>query len=125
MNLSQRQKKNCWCVYADLCSANVNIGCTHNIYKLGRRGDFVSKDYLNKTVVTINQQQYALKGEESVDRMEEMAQLVDRKIAMLKRAFPNCNPVRLSILAALEIAGEYLKLQDDYDELVTAIEDHE
>lgn len=85
----------------------------------------MSKEYLNKTVVTINHQQYALKGEESVDRMEEMAQLVDRKMAMLKKAFPNCNPVRLSILAALEIAGEYLKLQDDYDELVTAIEDHE
>ena len=57
--------------------------------------------------------------------MEDMAKLVDDKINLLKKAFPNCNPVRLSILAALEIAGEYLKLQDDYDELVTAIEDHE
>ena len=85
----------------------------------------MGKEYFNKTVVVINNQQYSLKGEESVERMEEMARLVDHKIALLHKAFPNCNPVRLSILAALDIAGEYLKLQDDYDELVTAIEDHE
>lgn len=85
----------------------------------------MSQGYFNKTVVTIDDQQYALKGEESVARMEDMARLVDEKISQLKRGFPNCNPVRLSILAALEIAGDYLKLQDDYDELVTAIENRE
>ena len=87
--------------------------------------DNMGQEYLNKTMVTINNQQYALKGEESVARMEDMAKFVDEKINLLKKTFPNCNPVRLSILAALEIAGEYLKLQDDYEELVTAIEDHE
>lgn len=84
----------------------------------------MGQEYLNKTVVTINNQQYALKGEETVARMEHMAKLVDDKINLLKKAFPNCNPVRLSILAALEIAGEYLKLEESYDELIHALEDN-
>lgn len=85
----------------------------------------MSREYLNKAVVTIDNQQYALKGEETVDRMEEMAKLVDDKMEQLKKAFPNCNPVRLSILVALEIAGEYLRLNDDYNSLIAAIEDNE
>ena len=62
----------------------------------------MSQEYLNKTVVTINNQQYALKGEESVARMEDMAKLVDDKINLLKKAFPNCNPVPLYFQCQLQ-----------------------
>jgi cell division protein ZapA len=51
------------------------------------------------------------------DKLQSVAQMVDEQLRELQRAFPTSSVADLAILAALNLACEYLENQDDYHEL--------
>jgi cell division protein ZapA len=51
------------------------------------------------------------------DKLQSVAQMVDEQLRELQRAFPTSSVADLAILAALNLACEYLENQDDYYEL--------
>ncbi len=67
---------------------------------------------VNRVVVDIFDIQYNLKGEEPVEHLEELASMVDRKMREINSRNPRLNMSQTAVLAALNIADDYLKLKE-------------
>ncbi|GBF32724.1 hypothetical protein DCCM_0920 [Desulfocucumis palustris] len=67
---------------------------------------------VNRVVVDIFGVQYNLKGEEPVEHLEELASMVDRKMREINSRNPRLNMSQAAVLAALNIADDYLKLKE-------------
>jgi cell division protein ZapA len=72
---------------------------------------------VNRVVVDIFGTQYNLKGEEPVESLEKVASLVDNRMREIRSLNPRLNVSQTAILAALNIADEFLKLRKEYDTL--------
>ena len=70
-----------------------------------------------RTSVNICGKEYVMAGFESEEYIHRVAICVDRKMADLKEQYVNLNPNTLSVLTAINIADDLLKLQDNYDAL--------
>ncbi len=71
----------------------------------------------NKTKVVIDNIEYRLSGFESEEYIHRVAICVDRKMADLKEQYVNLNPNTLSVLTAINVADDLLKLHDEFDSL--------
>lgn len=59
--------------------------------------------------ILIESQKFVLRGDESEEHLEEVAELVRRKIASAKKSAPNLNLQKATMLAALDLASEMIK----------------
>ncbi|MHB1126461.1 MAG: cell division protein ZapA [Bacillota bacterium] len=78
---------------------------------------------LSRATVSIFGQEYVVKGTEPMDYLEKISAYVDKKMRQISRKAPNLAPTKVAVLAALNIADEYKKLQDDYDAMIKLIEE--
>lgn len=76
----------------------------------------------NKLTVEIYGQQYTMRGGESSTHMKEIARHVDDKMKRIADKNPRLDIARLAVLSAVNISDDYLKLKQEYDELVELIE---
>lgn len=76
-----------------------------------------------RTKVYIGGIEYALAGEESAEYIRKVAAHVDEKMQEAKRATFGLNNEMLSVLAAINIADEYLKLKDEMEKLSCQLEE--
>jgi len=76
-----------------------------------------------RIMVKIFDEDYVVKGNEDEQYVQMLANYVDRHMKMLNQRNPNLSAARLSVLTALNLADELNRLQDDYDELVQALEE--
>ena len=70
-----------------------------------------------RTMVKICGKEYVMAGYESEEYIHRVAIYVDRKMASLKSQYVNLNPNTLSVLTAINVADDLLKLQDQFDAL--------
>jgi len=70
-----------------------------------------------RTVVKICGREYVMAGYESEEYIHRVAIYVDRKMSELKEQYVNLNPQTLSVLTAINIADDVLKLQEQFDAL--------
>ncbi len=68
--------------------------------------------------VQIFGESYALKGDLEAERVKNLALYLDEQMKMVARANPLLAPTKIAVLAALNITDEYLKLQEDYQQLL-------
>ena len=71
-----------------------------------------------RTIVNICGKEYTMAGFESEEYIHRVAIYVDRKMAELKGQYVNLNTNTLSVLTALNVADDLLKLQDQFDALI-------
>ncbi|QGP90847.1 Cell division protein ZapA [Neomoorella glycerini] len=76
----------------------------------------------DRTTVNINGQDYIVKGE-APEYIQMLASYVDKKMRQVSQKFPHYPPVKVAVLAALNIADELYKVQQDYDTLVKLIQE--
>lgn len=70
----------------------------------------------NKVEVIIGGNIYSLKGEGSQEHIQKVAALIDKKIMELQKSnMTTLNTSKLYMLAAINMADEYLKLKKDYE----------
>ncbi len=55
--------------------------------------------------------------------LQAVAQLVDEHLRQLQRAFPACTLADLAILTALNLAGDFMEIKEDYHKLRAEIEE--
>lgn len=67
--------------------------------------------------------QYTVKGQDSEAHVRELAQYVDKQMRNLAVRNPRLSPVKLAVLAAMNIADELKKMQEDYTSLVQLLEE--
>ncbi len=68
-------------------------------------------------MVKIGGKEYVMAGFESEEYIHRVAIYVDRKMSELKAQYVNLNPGTLSVLTAINVADDLLKLQDQFDAL--------
>jgi cell division protein ZapA len=68
-------------------------------------------------------QRYTIKGNAPEEHIRNLASYVDKKLKEVYNASPNITPVKASILAALDIADELLRLKNEQEELAKYIEE--
>ena len=71
----------------------------------------------NRVKVEIFGESYVLKGPESIEYMQTLAHYVDEKVRQLAVQNLRLGKERSSLLAALNIADELMKLQKKYDQI--------
>lgn len=81
------------------------------------------RNNLNKVVVDIFNEEYVVKGTENKEYIEMLAAYVDRRMRMIQQRNINLSTTKIAVLTALNLADELNKLQEDYDELVRALEE--
>ncbi len=78
----------------------------------------------NKVKVTINDMDFTLVSEESEEYMQKVAALVDGKIAEVTAGATGISTLASVILAAANIADDYIKLNDTASNLRDEIKDY-
>lgn len=66
----------------------------------------------NRVPVVIFGQTYNVRAEENADHIEELARYVDTKMRTIADATGTADPLKVAILAALNIADEYFKVEE-------------
>ncbi|MCL6517804.1 cell division protein ZapA [Alicyclobacillus sp.] len=79
-------------------------------------------DNQHRIRVTISGQEYTLRGPASEDHLREVAQLVDSVMQRIATANPNLDLRRQAVLAALNIADDLVRLQQEYRELLDLLD---
>ncbi|MTI79717.1 MAG: cell division protein ZapA [Firmicutes bacterium] len=78
----------------------------------------MSDDNDTRVEVEICGEYYTLKGKESPEYMQMVAEYVNRKIKQVSNRNTKLSVTKAAVLAAINIADELSKLQEDYDDLV-------
>ncbi|ADG06968.1 cell division protein ZapA [Kyrpidia spormannii] len=76
----------------------------------------------NRVRVDIYGQDYALKGQASVEYLRRVARLVDEQMKEIGEQNPRLDYSRIAVLAAVNIADRYLRLCDEYEDLLRSLE---
>lgn len=76
-----------------------------------------------KISVTINKRTYTIVGTESKEHVESVAKLVNEKMDEIYQANKHLDSTRLAVLTAINTMNDYLKLKEEYDELLTLLEE--
>ena len=82
----------------------------------------VVKNKVTKVSVEIFNEDYTVRGEENPEYIEMLASYVDRRMKMISQRNPNLTTTKVAVLTSLNLADELNKLQEDYDELVKALD---
>lgn len=73
--------------------------------------------------VEIYGQTYPIIGKATPSYIRQVAGLVDSNMRGIAEGNPRLDMTRLAVLSAFNIADEYLKLKQEYDEIMHLIED--
>lgn len=76
-----------------------------------------------KVTVKIYGEEYVIKGFAGAEYIEGIAAYVDKKMRLIGNKNPHLSLSKVAVLAALNIADELSKLQEDYDSLVKLLEE--
>lgn len=76
-----------------------------------------------KFTVEIYGESYALKGNIEPERIKLVAALVDAKMKAIAKNNAYLSPTKIAVLAALNIAEDYLKLENDFNQLVQMVKE--
>lgn len=76
-----------------------------------------------KITVEIFGDTYPVKGDTDPQRVIRTAKFLDERMRKIAKANPHLSPVRIAILAALNITDEYLYLEQDYQQLIEMVKE--
>ncbi|MDH7578407.1 MAG: cell division protein ZapA [Bacillota bacterium] len=80
-------------------------------------------DEKSRVTVKIYGEEYVIKGYAQPEYIEGIAAYVDKKMRLIGQKNPHLAVSKVAVLAALNIADELTKLQEDYDSLVRLLEE--
>lgn len=66
-----------------------------------------------KTVVNIAGKEYTILGTDSEEYIHRVALRVNNKYEQIRRANPDLNNIQLAMLTSLNMADDYMKMQDE------------
>jgi len=78
---------------------------------------------VNKVSVNIYNEEYVVRGNEDPEYMQMLGSYVDRRMRMIGQRNHNLSTHKVAVLTALNLADELNKLQEDYDQLIKALEE--
>lgn len=85
----------------------------------------MSQSKKTRTTVDIYGRSYTVVGDEQAHRVRMVASLVDQKMREIHEANKSLDTTKLAVLTAVNTMNDYLKLKDDYTELLGSIKQKE
>jgi cell division protein ZapA len=85
----------------------------------------VSQPDKTRTTVDIYGRSYKIVGEEQAHHVRMVASLVDHKMREIHESNRSLDTTKLAVLTAVNTMNDYLKLRDDYAELLSLIKQKE
>jgi len=82
-----------------------------------------AKEKVSRVKVQILNDEYIIRGNADTRHIEKVAQFVDLQMKEIALKDPTLSPKKIAVLAAVNIADEFFKLQRDYDELIMVLDD--
>ena len=76
-----------------------------------------------KVAVEIFGETYCLKSDTELDQVIAVAELVDLRMKKIAKKNLRLSPVKVAVLAALNIAEELLQLENNYKQLIQMVEE--
>lgn len=76
---------------------------------------------MNKVTVNILGETYAIKGDADEQKILAVAKMVNDRMMAIVKANPNLSQSKVAVLAGLNIAEEYMRLEEDYQQLLEMI----
>ena len=89
---------------------------------VGGRGMSENKER-TKISVDINKRTYSIVGTETKEHVEYVAKLVNEKMDEIHHVNKHLDTTKLAVLTAINTMNDYVKLKEEYDELITLIEE--
>src|SRR5262245_29233151 len=83
----------------------------------------MTKPNENVAKLKIYDQTYSVQGEETAEYYEQLAQYVDGKMRKISAGAKVADTQKLAVLAALNIADDYFKIKEAFEDLVRLIEE--
>ena len=80
-------------------------------------------DGKNRLTVDIFGQQYRLSGKASVTHIRMVAGFVDDKMNEIANGNPRMDTAKIAVLSAVNIADEYFRLRQEYEELLKILQE--
>lgn len=74
-----------------------------------------------RVTVTVGGESYTVRGDTEPERVQKLAAIFDERLRQTERAYPTLSPVRVAVLTGLNLTEEYLRLQEDYHQLMTLV----
>ncbi|TCT25047.1 cell division protein ZapA [Melghiribacillus thermohalophilus] len=79
----------------------------------------------NRTTVEIHNRKYTIVGEEPPHHIQMVAGMVDQKMKEIQEGNPHLDTTKLAVLTAVNTMNDYLKLKDEYTDLLDQIQKKE
>lgn len=80
-------------------------------------------DGKNKVSVEILGETYTIKGDVEPERILQVAAWLNERMKKISQANSRLSTPKVAVLAALNIADEYLRLEQDYQQLMKMVRD--
>lgn len=77
----------------------------------------------HKIVVEIFGEVYNLKGDLEPEKVKRLAEMLDRRMRKISQANSRLSPAKIAVLAALQFADEYVKLEADYEHVMKMLKE--
>lgn len=77
----------------------------------------------NRVKVQIMGEEYVIKGDAETEYLQNLAQVLDQRMAKLTSAHPRLTRTQIAVLTALNILDEYTRLQQDYKQFVAIFQE--
>lgn len=85
----------------------------------------MSQSEKTRTTVDIYGKSYTIIGQENVHHMRMVASMVDDKMRDIYQHNKSLDTTRLAVLTAVNTVNDYVKLKQEYQELLTKISEKE
>ena len=82
-----------------------------------------AKDKITRVSAKIHGDEYIIRGDAEKLHIEKVAQYVDLKMNQLTLSNRYLTPKKIAVLAAVNIADELFRLQEDYEALIKLLDE--
>ena len=74
-----------------------------------------------RVTVNVGGENYTITGDSEPERVQKVAALFDEKLRQTERAYPSLSPAKAAVLTGLNLTDEYLRIQEDYQQLLIIV----
>lgn len=86
---------------------------------LSGRDNMEKKRY--RVTITVGGESYTIRGETEPERVQKVAALFDERLRQTERSYPTLSPAKTAVLTGLNLTEEYLRLQEDYQQMLSML----
>jgi cell division protein ZapA len=74
-----------------------------------------------RVTITVGGESYTIRGDTEPERIQKVAGIFDERLRQTERSYPSLSPSKIAVLAGLNLTEEFIRLQEDYQQLLAMV----